>query len=133
MGCEPLLHFGCWIVLALVTQAACSSEDHACPRSCPAAWMLVQPLAVAGADGGAVAAVQANLTGPLAETMSCDSSGSAATCTWSPGPVNPGTYALEVSAPGFETLHTSVIVTTSRDCGCESSSLTPSSVTLTPM
>ena len=81
----------------------------------------------------AVAGVQATLTGPVTGTMPCQATSSAILCGWPYGVVfTPGTYSLEVSAPGYETTTLQVEVTISPPfCGnCTVGSIQPSSVSL---
>jgi hypothetical protein len=59
-------------------------------------------------------------------------------CTQSPGTTctvfgNPGTYELDIGAPGFTTTHRSVVVMgTSAECGCPSISTQHLDVSLAP-
>jgi hypothetical protein len=76
--------------------------------------------------------VQATLTGPVTVTMSCAPQGSQTSCMW---PyqlvVTAGTYALQVSAPGYQTTTVQAEVTlTPGTCGCTASSFEPSTVVL---
>ena len=71
--------------------------------------------------------VQATLTGPVTVTMSCESRGAQTACMW---PVNlavtAGTYALQVSAPGYQTTTEQAEVTmTAGMCGCTGTSFEP--------
>lgn len=116
------------IVIATVAAQGCSGRD--CPLSCPQASASIL-LSIAAADGKPVTGIAVNLSGPLAQTMSCSEGNATAYCNWT-GPVSPGTYTLEVTAPGYRTLRTSATVTLSHDC-CDSATLAPSAVTLDPL
>lgn len=76
--------------------------------------------------------VQATLTGPVTVTMSCKPRGAQTACMW---PINlnvtAGTYALQVSAPGYQTTTVQAEVTmTAGMCGCTETSFEPSTVPL---
>ncbi len=66
--------------------------------------------------------------------MSCEPSFSAIACSWPGGvAVLPGTYSLEISAPGYQTTTVQVDVTISPPvCGCTFASIQPSTVVLGP-
>ena len=77
-----------------------------------------------------VSGVQATLTGPVTVTMSCKPRGAQTACMW---PINldvtAGTYALQVSAPGYQTTIVQAEVTmTAETCGCTGTSFEPSTV-----
>ena len=111
-----------------------SAEGAPCPFSCPATYSGVTLVVNAAADGGVVSGVEATLSGPTTETMSCEPNGTATLCTWSSGPVTAGTYSLLVTAPGFQSASLSATVTVAADphCGCVGATLQPSMVTLDP-
>ena len=77
--------------------------------------------------------VQATLTGPVTVTMSCGYSIESRTvCRWPPEVVvTAGTYALQVSAPGYQmTIVQSEVTLNPGECGCTRSSFQPSTVAL---
>lgn len=118
----------------MVLMADTSCGSHCAEVECPASYIEIS-LAVAAPDGGAVSGVAATLSGPEAVTLLCQSSGTAALCTWpAPTPVTAGSYALQVTAPGFQPANVSATVTTSSGdgCGCPGASMQPSTVTLDP-
>jgi hypothetical protein len=82
----------------------------------------------------ALSNVQATLAGPETGTMSCQPTFSAILCYWPPIPVTPGTYTLRVSALGYQSISVPVQVTVSSPaCGCKLGSITPSTVSLSPV
>ena len=83
----------------------------------------------------ALSDVQATLMGPETGTMSCQPNFSASLCEWPPPvPVTPGTYTLQVSARGYQPISVPVQVTVSPPtCGCTAGSITPSTVSLSPV
>jgi hypothetical protein len=122
------------VLVTLSFLAACASGDGAdasqtCPRSCPATSLTIILGVRAAMGGGAVSGAEATLSGPATERMRCELSGTATTCTWGEGPVVPGDYALQVTAPGFQPVNTSASVTVTSGC-CVLGALEPSSVTL---
>ena len=123
------------LIALIVAASACGSQDNApCPHSCPAAYVGVVLAVTSAADGGIVNGVEATLTGPQTEAMSCEPNVTATSCTWPPGPVTAGSYALEVTAAGFQSRNVSATVTVTPDphCGCVNATLQPSTVTLDP-
>ena len=79
-----------------------------------------------------VSGVQATLTGPVTVTMSCKPRGAQTACMW---PINlvvtAGTYALQVSAPGYQTTTEQAEITmTTGMCGCTGTSFEPAGVAL---
>jgi len=131
---QSLVRLGVLLTAALLGQTSCGTP---CPHSCPAKWILVNRLAVTAAmNGGAVTGVQATLTGPATVVLSCQAqdNGTAASCTWPSGPVIAGSYSLELTAPGFQSMNLSTTVTGVSDpqCGCDSATMQPSAVTLNP-
>ena len=103
-----------------------------CPGSCPATYLTASVI-VSTTPGVALSDVQAMLTGPETETMSCQPNFSAILCDWPPVPFTPGTYTLQVSAPGYQPISVPVLVTVSpTTCGCTFGSITPSTVSLSP-
>jgi hypothetical protein len=83
-----------------------------------------------------VIGVQAVLTGPVNGAMRCQPNPpvSSVVCEWplDAGDVVPGTYSLQVSAPGYETTTIQVEVTTPPPgpCGCAIDSINPSVVSI---
>lgn len=69
--------------------------------------------------------VQATLTGPVTDTMSCQPYGMASVCTWSnTAPVTAGGYLLQISAPGFQAMTFQVQVAVPRpSCQCVGASI----------
>jgi hypothetical protein len=75
--------------------------------------------------------VQVTLTGPATVTMVCRPENAFVLCLWPDGiAFTPGTYSLEVSAPGYRatTLETEVSVTYAA-CSCVAGSLQPLNAT----
>ena len=105
-----------------------------CPSGCPAT-STGATVVVTTVPAMVVQGVQATLTGPEDGTMSCTPSVDAIVCDWPAGvPVTAGTYALEVSAPGYQTTTVEVQVTVPPpNCGCTIASIQPSTVTLSPV
>ncbi|HVV49029.1 MAG TPA: hypothetical protein VHO06_05175 [Polyangia bacterium] len=117
-------------VLSALALAACQ-KDQTCPRGCPTFWLDLS-LPVTSASGKAVDGVTAILTGPVTKTLSCQPDGTQmeTVCTW-PAPVTPGSYTLQVSAPGYPTeTSPATIALTRPTCNCPAISIQPSSVTL---
>jgi hypothetical protein len=82
----------------------------------------------------AVDGVQATLTGPETAIMLCHANNSLVLCLWPVGVAfAPGTYSLQVSAPGYQTTTVQAQVTaSSSSCGCTVGSIQPSIVSLSP-
>jgi hypothetical protein len=81
--------------------------------------------------------LQAILTGPVNVTMACDSGHLGAGCWWpTTVEVVPGTYSLQVSAPGYVTTTVQVVVAVDAPptgaCGCPGDTIKPSTVSLSP-
>jgi hypothetical protein len=83
--------------------------------------------------------VEAVLTGPVSGTMMCQPNPpvSSVVCSWPPGiDVVPGTYSVEVSAPGYVTTTVQVVVAVDVPpavaCGCSGDTIKPSTVSLSP-
>lgn len=117
--------------LSLLALSACSG-GQTCPSGCPAAdanaTVLVTTMPAIAVEG-----VQATLTGPVTGTMPCQPTLAAILCGWPYGVVfTPGTYSLQVAAPGYQTTTLQVEVTISPPfCGnCTVGSIQPSSVLL---
>jgi hypothetical protein len=105
-----------------------------CPHGCPASELSAN-VVVTTTPAMVVNGVQATLTGPGGTgMMSCQPNFSAVLCAWPSGvALTPGTYSLEVSAPGQQTTTTQVEVTVSPpSCGCTPGSISPSTVSLGP-
>lgn len=104
-----------------------------CPASCPAT-AAGATIVVTTTPAMAVNAVQVTLSGPQTGAMSCAPNFDAVLCEWPAGvAVTPGTYALQVSAPGYQTTTVQVEVTVSPpSCGCTSGHIEPSTVMLSP-
>ena len=119
----------------LAAIGGCGSDTGGapCPWGCPAPSATAN-IAVMTVPATALDGVQATLSGPASGTMSCAPNFSAILCEW-PGGVEvvPGTYSLEVSAPGYQTTTLQVEVTVSPpSCGCTFGDIQPSTVTLSP-
>jgi hypothetical protein len=122
------------LALSSLTMGACGSgSGQPCPSECPATYVGAI-VAVTTTPAMAVSGVQATLTGPVTDSMSCQPNGTATACMWSPAtPVTAGTYALQVSAPGYQTTTTQVEIAISPPvCGCTQASIEPSMVALGP-
>jgi len=114
--------------------AGTDDAGQACPFGCPAT-SAGATIVVTTMPAMAVAGVQATLTGPENGTMSCMPNFDAILCQWPAGvPPTPGSYSLEVSAPGYATTTVAVEVTISPPtCGCTIATVQPSTVTLNPV
>jgi hypothetical protein len=123
------------MILMLAALAACDGQK--CPYGCPAAW-LGASVAIVTAPQAVVNGVEAALTGPVTGSMRCQPNPpvSSVVCDWptGAGAVVPGTYSLQVSAPGYETTTIQVEVATHPPdpCGCAWDSITPSVVSISP-
>lgn len=111
------------LVVAAALLASCT------PCLCPASSITLA-LAVDTADGG-VANVAAKLDGV---NMDCSL---AASCRPT-APLGPGTYPLEVSAPGFRTITRDFVISdpsvdSSSACQCHVFTFEPRTVTLEPL
>jgi hypothetical protein len=126
------------LCLSLMTVGACGGSGgygQPCPRSACPATSVTTVVEVTNISPTAASGAQAALTGPVTDSMFCQSYGDTALCTWSGGiPVTAGTYTLQVSAPGYRTATVQVEVTVSPPvCGnCTAGSIQPSTVTLSP-
>jgi hypothetical protein len=81
--------------------------------------------------------VQAVMTGPVNVTMDCQDGHLGAGCWWpTTVQVVPGTYSLQVSAPGHVTTTIQVVVAVDVPptvaCGCPGDTIKPSTVSLSP-
>jgi hypothetical protein len=113
--------------------AGTDDAGQPCPLGCPAtahgAFIEVKTTPAMAVNG-----VQATLSGPETGAMSCAPSLDEIVCAWPDGvAATPGTYALEVSAPGYQTMTVQVAVTVSPpSCGCTTAHIEPSTVVLSP-
>jgi hypothetical protein len=126
------------LVLALAPFAltACGADGggKTCPGSCPAS-VLSAAIGVTTTPAAVVNGVEAVLTGPVNGTMVCEPNPPvfAVSCDWPRAvAVVPGTYSLQVSAPGYATATVQVEVTVPSPglCGCVLDSITPSIVSI---
>jgi hypothetical protein len=120
--------------MVAVAQTSCGSSE-ACPPTCPAAWVGVAFSVTSSADGGAPSGVQATLSGPATVTMSCQPSprGDGTSCQWPMAtPLTTGSYALQVTAPGFRAANVNATVATVADSCCPGATMQPSGVALDP-
>jgi hypothetical protein len=120
---------------ALFALPSCKSDQPSCP--CAPATLGLRVSVTNAVDGSPVPGAQAKLLGTTANTvtLSCSSvDGGPTTCDWSSGPVADGSYTLQVTAPGFQTLNAPARVTVTADaqCGCTSTSIEPMAVSLQP-
>ena len=122
------------MILNLAPLTACDAGGgQTCPYSCPAA-RLGASVAVVTMPAAVVNGVEAVLTGPVNGNMKCQPNPpvSSVVCDWPVEAVAvvPGTYSLEVSAPGYKTTTIQVEVTTPPPgpCGCSLDSIEPSTV-----
>jgi hypothetical protein len=109
-----------------------SSGNGDCPRLlCPAA--SVDVVVRSSADAGAIDGVQATLTGPTTVTLSCAHDSGPTSCDWR-GTIVPGSYTLQITAPGFTATSVAATITVppQQPCGCASATIQPSEVTLDP-
>jgi len=110
------------LVLGLLA-SACGTDSRDCIPP-PCAIPLAITLNVTAFAGGAVAGAVVRVSGGVNGTVSCEAGADATTCRI---PGAPGTYDLEIAAPGFETAHRSVTVSgTTPECGPEG--IAPSAV-----
>jgi hypothetical protein len=125
--------FGIALVLAFVveTNAGCGNGKQ-CPSGCPATYVHVFLEVTSSPDGGAIGNVDVTFSGPSAGTMSCERADTETVCRWPSGPVTPGTYLLDIVAPGYQEakVYSDLIVTSDPVCGCTGATLKPSQVTL---
>jgi hypothetical protein len=113
---------------------ACSgAEGPPCPRSCPAAGLGLSVAVTTSTGPDTLSGVEVTVSGPTPATLSCEADTPVTYCFW-PGGVSPGTYTLDVSAPGHRAAEVTAVVTVTHDarCGCDSATLEPSKVTLDP-
>jgi len=123
------------LALSLLSVSACGGGggEQPCPWGCPATSATAN-VVVSTIPAVALSDVQATLMGPETGTMSCQPNFSATLCEWPPVPVTPGNYTLQVSAPGYQPITVPVLVTiTPPRCGCTEGSITPSTVSLSPV
>ena len=79
--------------------------------------------------------VRVAVAGPTTWVMSCQTAQTDTTCSWDGGPVQSGTYSLQLSAPGVQpqTVTATLTITPSASgpgCSCGDVKLEPSAVTL---
>jgi hypothetical protein len=103
-----------------------------CPGSCPVATATAA-VGVTTTPAGVVNGVAAALTGPVNATMVCQPNPAVfvVRCAWPPAvSLVPGTYLLQVSAPGYETTTIQMEVTgpTRGLCGCSFDSIGPAPI-----
>ena len=127
MNCKLLFRFGGLLAVALVAPTSCGDP---CPVSaCPAASFFLD--VTNARDGGQVTGVEATLSGPTTKTMPCEPRGTEAVC-FGGAPVTAGSYSLQVTAPGFQSVNVPATVTLTSGCGCQSAMLQPSTLALDP-
>jgi len=127
------------LALAPLAMTACGVEHgggRPCPGSCPVATATAA-VGVVTTPPMVVNGVEAVLTGPVSGTMTCTPNPPvfAVSCAWPPAvAVVPGTYSLQVSAPGYETTTIQAEVTGRPPglCGCWLASIKPSTVLISP-
>jgi hypothetical protein len=120
-------------LIGLILALGCADDvADSCPSADPTPFGDIE-LKVTGADGGPVDGVQASLSAESFNLpMHCNSNATATYCSPTGGG-SPGSYLLEIKAPGFEDLTVdAVVVFKDIKCG-ETASMTPSAVTLTPV
>lgn len=79
----------------------------------------------------AVNDAQATLTGPVTDTLNCVPYPWGGTCFWSgTTPQTPGTYTLQVSAPGYQAVTAQLELTIVSGCGRTAANVQPWSVSL---
>jgi hypothetical protein len=132
---ELLRRLGLLLPAAFMSQASCGDQASApCPRSCPAPQAGIALSVTSATDGGAPDSVGATLTGSTTVRMSCEPRGTASICFWGSGPMMAGSYALQVTASGFQTMNVGASITVTSDprCGCGWATIEPSAVSLDP-
>lgn len=128
LSVEPrMARYARWRTLSLVlVAAACGDDVTAVCILPPCAIPLAVTVTVTTASGAAIsgAFVRRSIDGSPA---ACDVGG---VCTI---PGTAATYELDIGAPGFTTVHRSVVVTgTTPECGCPSVNAQRLAVALTP-
>jgi hypothetical protein len=114
------------VSILLLGATACGSDAAVCLAvPCPIP-MAVRLTVEDGATGTPVTNASLTYTGPFAGDGSCGS----AICIVSGGP---GTYEIDVSAPGYATAHRRVVVAgaAAKGCGCASAETQQVTVGLT--
>jgi hypothetical protein len=119
------------LTFSLLGLAGCQAND------CSQGLVPIAPplaLEVVTSPARQIDGVQATLTGPVSETMSCQAFAGGSTCAWSNGapPLTGGTYSLQVSAPGYRVTTLQATVSVESSCGQTASSISPNIVGLDP-
>src|SRR5262249_19928628 len=119
------------LVLSGLLGAACGMDRTGDCIPPPCALPLAVTVDVTASSGRAVADVLVRVSGATNGTIPCPADGSASTCRI---PGTSGTYELEISAPGYETVRRSLTVSgTTPDCGCPTIVPQHLDVVLTPL
>lgn len=120
---RPMTFVRTLLILAGVVGCGGDGPCLALPCALPLALTLTVTSAASGAP---VTGAAVSVSGPIGATLPC-----AGEC-FIPGTA--GTYVLDVSAPGFVTLHRSIQVTgTDPKCGCPSADTQHVAITLNPV
>ena len=123
-----MLRFGINLPLVLAAQIAFGCGGTKCPRSCPAADVVLSVTAVP--DGGPVDGVEVGFTGEATGVMRCEPGDTESVCWWPVVPAAAGNYSLQISAPGYASAEVQSTITVTPYCGCSFANLNPSRVTL---
>jgi len=120
----------CAFLVASIGLSGCGASAD-CSGSCPGTYITASVLVNLPSSMG-LKGVQATLTGPVTDTMSCQPYGMASVCTWSnTAPITAGDYLLQISAPGFQTMTFQVQVAVPRpSCQCVGASIEPATFSL---
>jgi hypothetical protein len=104
------------------------------PVECPAQFFGVQLVVTSSGGDGQLMGVQATLSGPATIPMSCTAEMDGTFCYPKMGGPE-GSYMLEVTAPGFQsvTVPATATFTPAPGCGCGGATLDPSAVILNPL
>jgi hypothetical protein len=118
------------LTLVAVDWTGCCNNPPSCKVVKPSVGVTTTPAMV-------VSGVEAVITGPVNGTMVCQPNPPvfAVSCAWpSTVAVVPGTYSLQVSAPGYVTTTVQVVVAVDVPptvaCGCPGDSIKPSTVSI---